>query len=111
MDQSIALLYQTYKNLWEKVLVGLIKKVDKDFAKELDFKDIKFPVKISDIHKIGENKKYQKMYVDLLLIGEGERHFFLTKDFNTFMYDHTLHCGRKLFDCNCLQAYSAEEIL
>ena len=27
-------------------------KVDKDFARELDFKDIKFPVKIRDIHKI-----------------------------------------------------------
>ena len=29
-----------------------IMKADKDFAKRLDFKDIKFPVKIRDIHKI-----------------------------------------------------------
>ena len=29
-----------------------IKKADKDFAKKLDFKDIKFPVKFRDIHKI-----------------------------------------------------------
>ena len=29
-----------------------IRKADKDFAKELDFKDIKFLVKIRDIHKI-----------------------------------------------------------
>ena len=29
-----------------------ITKADKDFAKRLDFKDIKFPVKIRDIHKI-----------------------------------------------------------
>ena len=29
-----------------------ITKANKDFAKKLDFKDIKFPVKISDIHKI-----------------------------------------------------------
>ena len=28
------------------------RKVDKDFAIELDFKDLKFPVKIRDIHKI-----------------------------------------------------------
>ena len=29
-----------------------ITKSDNDFAKRLDFKDIKFPVKIRDIHKI-----------------------------------------------------------
>ena len=32
-------------------------KVYKDFAKRLDFKGIKFPVKIRDIHKI-EKKKF-----------------------------------------------------
>ena len=31
-----------------------ITKADKDFAKKLDFKDIKFPVKIRDTHKIEE---------------------------------------------------------
>ena len=30
-------------------------KPDKDFAKKLDFKEIKFPVKIRDIHKIKNN--------------------------------------------------------
>ena len=34
-----------------------ITKSDKDFAKRLDFKDIKFPVKIRDIHKIKKTKK------------------------------------------------------
>ena len=29
-----------------------ITKTDKDFAKKLDFKDINFPVKIRDLHKI-----------------------------------------------------------
>ena len=29
-----------------------VRKVDKDFKRELDFKDMKFPVKIRDIHKI-----------------------------------------------------------
>ena len=33
------------------------------------------------------------------------------KDFNTFMYDHTLHRGRKHFYCYCLQAFSTEEVL
>ena len=37
-------------------------------------------------------------HVDLLLIGEeGKRDYVLIKDFNTFRYDHSLHCGRKHF--------------
>ena len=34
---------------------GRITKADKDFTKRVDFKDIKFPVKISYIHKIEKN--------------------------------------------------------
>ena len=34
-----------------------ITKANKDFAKRLDFKDMKFPVKIKDIHKIEKKKK------------------------------------------------------
>ena len=41
---------------------------------------------------------------------EGKRHNFLIKDFNTLMYDHTLHRGRKHFCRYCLQAFSTEEI-
>ena len=85
-----------------------ITKADKDFAKKLDFKDIKFPVKIREIYKIGkknsigisdfdyENKEkqfkesisvlkkcYEEKHVDLLLISkEGNRHYVLIKDFN-----------------------------
>ena len=33
-----------------------IAKANKDFAKRLDFKDMKFPVKIKDIHKIEKKK-------------------------------------------------------
>ena len=51
------------------------------------------------------------MDVDLLLIREGKRHYVLFKDFNTFMYDYTLHHGRKHFCHYCLQAFSTEEIL
>ena len=91
-----------------------ISKVNKDIGKKLDFKDIWFPIKIRDIHKIGkknsiditvfgyENKEniqsmYQKnvmkkKHTDLLLVGEkGKRHYVVIKDFNNFMYDHTLH--------------------
>ena len=31
-------------------------------------------------------------------------YWYKTKDFNTFIYDHALHCGRKPF-CHCLQAF------
>ena len=45
----------------------------------------------------------KKKHVDLLLIGEEEkRHYVLIKDFNTFMYDHTLHRRRKHFCRYCL---------
>ena len=37
-------------------------------------------------------------HVDLLLIGEeGKRHIVLIKDFNTFMYYHTLHREKNIF--------------
>ena len=99
------------------------------FCKKIDFKGIKFPVKIRDIRKIErknlisisvfsyENKEkypmqvlkkcFEKKYVDLLFIGEeGKRHFAFIKVFNRFMYGQTLHCGRKHF-C-CLQAFSTK---
>ena len=52
-----------------------------------------------------------KRHVDLLLIGEeGKKHYALIKDFNTFMYDHTLHRGRKHFCDHCLLAFSTENV-
>ena len=81
---------------------------------------MKFPVRIRSIHKnekkncIGisvfgyENKEKHPIYVskkcfgekhvDLLLIGEeGNRHYVLIKDLNTFLYDRTLHYGKNIF--------------
>ena len=89
-------------------------------TKKLDFKEKTFPVKVRDIHKIGktkssgmsvfvyENKEKHpinvskkccvKKHVDLLLIEEKEkRHFVLIKNFNTLMYNHTLHHGKNIF--------------
>ena len=40
-----------------------------------------------------------------------KKYYVPIKDFNTFMYDHTLHRGRKHFYCFCLQAFRPEEIL
>ena len=98
-----------------------ITKAEKYFTKRLDFKDIKFPVKPRDSHKIEKKKnsigisvfgngnkvKYQiylskkcceDKNVDLLFTGEEEKkHYALIKDFNTLMYDHTLPRGRKYF--------------
>ena len=51
----------------------------------------KYPIYLSK--KCCEDKD-----VDLLLIGEGEKkHYVFNKDCNTFMYDHTLHRGKKNF--------------
>ena len=40
-----------------------------------------------------------------------ETFYVLIKDFDTFMYDHTLHRGRKHFCRYCLQAFRTEDIL
>ena len=56
--------------------------------------------------------KCRKKHVALLLIrAEEKRHYGFIKDFSTFMYDHTLHCGRKHFSRFRLQAFSTKEIL
>ena len=49
----------------------------------------------------------KEKHVDLLLIEkESKIQYVFIKDFSTFMYDHTLHCGRKHFYRCCLQAKS-----
>ena len=107
-----------------------ITKADKVFAKKLDFKDIKFPVKVRDIHKIENQnsigiiirKTKHPIYVfkkcckekdvDLLLIKEKrKRQYVLIKDFNRFMYNHTLNCRKKHLCWYPLQAFSIEEML
>ena len=100
-----------------------ITKANKDFARELDSKDIKFPVKIRDIPKVEkkrnfiairvfgyENKEKYAIYVPKQCCEE-KMHHVLIKDFNMFMYDHLLYSGRKHFCFYCLQAFSGEEIL
>ena len=50
-----------------------------------------------EIHPIYVSKKcYEEKHVDLLLIRqESKRQHVLLKDFNIFMYDHTLHLEKK----------------
>ena len=51
-------------------------------------------------------------YVDLLLVGEErKRHYVLIKNFNTYIYDHTLYHARKSFYCYYLQVFSTAEVL
>ena len=46
------------------------------------------------------------------MIGGGEKkHYVFIKDFNRFVYDHTLRCGRKHFCRYCLQAFRTAEKL
>ena len=47
----------------------------------------------------------KKDHVDLLIEENGKKHYVLFKDFNTFMYNHTLHHGKKTFCHYCLQAF------
>ena len=59
-----------------------------------------------------EKKCCKEKNLDLLFIGEGEKkHYVFIKDFNTFMYDHSLHRGRKHLYRYCLHAFIKEEIL
>ena len=58
------------------------------------------------------SKNTFKRHVDLLLIVEkSKNHYAFIKGFNTFMYDHTLHRGRKHFCLYYLRAFSTVEIL
>ena len=56
------------------------------------------------------HKCFEEKHVDLLLIGEeNKKHHVLIKDFNTFMYDHTLYHGKKHFCYFCLEDFSTEK--
>ena len=53
----------------------------------------------------------KKMLIFFLIREETKRCYVLFKYFNTFMYDHTSHRGRKQFCRYCLQAFRTEEKL
>ena len=99
-----------------------ITKAKKDFVKRFDFKDIKFPVKIRDVHKIekknsiaisvfgNEIKRIYPIYVSEKCCKEKHVDLVvLINDFNRLMYDHSLHRGRKHF--RVYYTFTTEEIL
>ena len=92
---------------------AIITKADKDFAKktsnfhsklETFTKSKKIYIGISvfgyenkEKHPICVSKKCcEEQHVDLLSIGEEEKRHYV-QDFNTFIYDHTLHRGANVF--------------
>ena len=94
-------------------------KADQDFVKKLDLKDINCPVICIKLQKNNSivvpirvfgyrNKEKHPLYVSkkcceekhvrLLIMEENrKRCYVLKKDSNTFMYNHTLHCRKKMF--------------
>ena len=47
----------------------------------------------------------------LLLESNGNKHYVLIKDFNSFMFKQTKHKSNKNFCMNCLQCFSSKEVL
>ena len=91
----------------------VIRKVDREFAKQLNFKAIKFLAQKKDYAKINENQHYSISFlkikihilknkllknVDLLLTPNIKNsHFVLVKDFNRFMSNKIKHHDKKYF--------------
>ena len=110
-----------------------IKKGDKQMINELNYDGIAFPVTQKQYNKIEtqdsirinvsgyENgqpfpihisKETFKDQMNLLLITKDEKkHYFLIKDFNSFMYNQSKHKERKHFCMYCLQCFSSERVL
>ena len=116
-----------------------IKKVDREYIKNLNYSGIEFPVTIKQYNKIekqnnininvfGYEEKDKLRYpiyiskeknedvLNLLLItGEEEvdflNHYVLIKDFNKFMFNITKHKNKKHFCMHCLQNFTNERYI
>ncbi|CAB3976688.1 Gastrula zinc finger [Paramuricea clavata] len=112
-----------------------ITKQDREFAKNLDYKGIDFPVKISDIDKIerknsisisvfgykgkkqfypirNSKTKYDE-HMELLLLGDnnGGNHYVLIKDVNRMLFSVSGNSNKKHFCLYCLHSCVSEESL
>ena len=112
-----------------------VKKQDKEIAKILDYRGIKFPMKARDYEIIEErfninvnvfgyenrvfplyvSKKFNEQVLNVLLIKNenNESHYVLIKDFNRLMYSQikTKNVHKKHFYVSCLQKFTTKEIL
>ena len=110
-----------------------ITKIDRDFANNLNYDGIKFPVQGKDFKKVEvqnsicvnvfgyENKLVFPVYISdqtfkgsidlLLLIDDYKSHYVYIKDFNTFMFHKTKNENKKWFCKSCSQCFSSENVL
>ena len=114
-------------NHWRK---GLINIQDSDDIRCLKWSLVRYlnPAELEKLTKVLQENlffffnirnnfqsKFKKILlrdIDLLLtVKKGSSHHVLIRDFNTFMYNQTLHRGRKHFWLYCLQFLSAAQIL
>ncbi|CAB3984674.1 Gastrula zinc finger, partial [Paramuricea clavata] len=112
-----------------------ITRQDMEFAENLDYEGIDFPVKISDIDKIerknsmsisvfgykgkkqfypirNSKTKYDE-HMELLLLGDGNgnNHYVLIKDINRMLYSVSGYEHKKHFCLHCLHSCKSEELL
>ena len=110
-----------------------IKKEEKQFIGELNYKGIEFPVSQKQYNKIERKnsirinvfgyekgqpfpihiskEKFEDQMNLLLITRDEKKHHVLIKDFNTFMYNQSKHKNRKHFCMYCLQCFPSERIL
>ena len=108
-----------------------IKRVDKQFIGELNYKGIEFPVSQKQYNKIEKQNKirinvfgYKKGQpfpihiskeefedqMNLLLIRKDEkRHYVLIKDFTTSMYNQSMHKEKSTSVCSVCNAFHLKE--
>ena len=111
---------------------GRLKKTDRDFANNLNYDVIEFPVQEKDFSKIEvqknivlmfgyENKLVFPVYISdqtfkstidlLLLVNDDQSHYVYIKDFNTSMSHKTKNKNKMWFCKSCLQCVSSENVL
>ena len=109
-----------------------IKKTDRDFANNLNYDGIEFPLQEKDFSNIEvknnicvnvfgyENDLVFPVYISdqtfkssinlLLLINDDQSHYVYIKDFNTFMFYKTKNKNKKWFCKSCLPFFSSENL-
>ena len=112
---------------------GKIKIIDRDFANNLNYDGIEFPVQEKDFKTVEvqnnicinvfgyENELVFPVYISdqtfkssinlLLLINDDKFHYGYIKDFNTFMFYKTKNKNKKWFCESCLQCFSSKNVL
>ena len=102
--------WKSWLNIWKRRIRFQGYSIDKTSKRTLSALAFMF-MNLRKIFTLCVRKYFQKTLWYIIIRKKRQKHYVLIKDFNTFMYDHTLHHGRKHFCRYCLQAFSTEEIL